>query len=180
MKRLLLISFLLFAFTASAQTTRYGFKLGINVSDLSGDAFEDATNRLGFAGGFFVTIPLNTTLSFQPEFLYSGQGVKPGTSSNIDQREEFDYLQLPLLLRGDFNRVHLLLGPQAGIGVWNSFTSNFRKTMDYSILGGVGIDVTSGVFVEARYSLGLRNVIDDGLPVEAKNRYFQMMVGYRF
>lgn len=185
MKKFLLLAFLFSALSVSAQKTRYGVKAGVNLASLSGETFDDATNRLGFAGGFFATIPLAGKLSFQPEFIYSGQGVKPDSGDNpVNQREELDYLQLPLLIRADFNKFYLNLGPQVGIGVWNSFNTDAYKNFDYTALAGIGVHFTDAVFAEARYSMGFRNIFEEsfryeGSQIDAKNSYFQIMIGYR-
>ncbi|MAZ29490.1 MAG: hypothetical protein CL868_20750 [Cytophagaceae bacterium] len=185
MKKFLLIAVLLSACSLSAQKTRYGVKAGINVSSLSGDVFDDASSRVGAAAGFFATIPVGGNFSFQPEFLYSGQGVKPDSGDNpVNQREELDYLQVPLLLRADFGNFYANLGPQVGIGVWNSFNNEAYKNFDYSGLLGVGMNFTDALFGEVRYSMGFRDIFEEGFryngnQVEGKNSYFQLMVGYR-
>lgn len=180
MKKTILVLALLVATVVSAQKVRYGAKAGINVSTLSGDFFDQYDSRIGFAAGFFATIPFDKTWSFQPEVIYSGQGINTTTSEDFtDQREELDYIQVPLLVRADFGKLYVHLGPQVGVGIWNSFTNEVYKNFDYSALGGLGLNITPALFIEGRYGLGLRNIIEDGYQVEGKNRYFQFMVGYR-
>ena len=71
--------FLLASISTFAQGVRYGAKMGMNFSTLDGDAFENSSTRYGFAAGIFAEIPLGSAFQFQPELLYSGQGIKPNT-----------------------------------------------------------------------------------------------------
>ncbi len=180
MKNLFFGILLLTAFIGNAQAVKYGVKAGINISTLEGDFFDDSDSRIGFAAGFFAIIPFDNTFSFQPEILYSAQGINTTVEGEFtDQREELDYLQLPLLLRADFGSFNFHLGPQVGVGVWNSFNTEVYKNFDYSALAGIGLDVTKAFFIEARYSYGFRNIIEDAVGIEGKKRYFQFMVGYK-
>ena len=108
MKKFLLGIFLLASISTFAQGVRYGAKMGMNFSTLNGDAFENSSTRYGFAAGIFAEIPLGSAFQFQPELLYSGQGIKPNTGPEgnfgfdvngvperpFDERAELDYIQL--------------------------------------------------------------------------------------
>ena len=194
MKKFLLGIFLLAAFNSFAQGVRYGAKIGMNVSTLSGDAFDDSSSRYGFAVGVFAEIPLGNAFQFQPEFLYSGQGIKPNTGPEynfgngedglpmrpFDERAELDYLQLPLLFKKNFGKFNIHLGPQVGVAVWNSDNHEVYKNFDYSGIGGIGVQVFDFLSIEARYSVGFRNVIEERYSgIEGKNQYFALMASYR-
>lgn len=179
MKRILLGIALLFAVSSYAQNVRYGVKAGLNFSTLQGDDFEDALGRYGFAAGLFAQIPLSGNLKFQPEILYSGQGIKPNSmpGSVYAERAELDYLQMPLLLNLNAGKVYFQLGPQVGLGIWNSFNNETYKNYDISGLGGIGYQIIDGLSLEARYSMGFLDVVNGSQ--EGKNSYFAVMVGYR-
>ena len=179
MKRLLLGIALLFAVGSFAQSVRYGVKAGINFSTLQGDDFDNASGRYGFAAGFFAQIPLSESLKFQPELLYSGQGIKPNSlpGSVYAERAELDYLQLPLLLSFNAGKVYFQVGPQVGLGIWNSFNNETYKNYDISGLGGIGYQIMDGLSLEARYSMGFMDVVNG--PAEGKNSYFAIMAAYR-
>ena len=179
MKRLLLGILFLFALGTYAQNIRYGVKTGINFSTLQGDDFDNASGRYGFAAGFFAQIPLGETLKFQPEILYSGQGIKPNSlpGSVYAERAELDYLQLPLLLSFNVGKVYFQLGPQVGLGIWNSYNAYTYKNYDISGLAGIGYQILDGLSLEARYSMGFLDVVNG--PAEGKNSYFAVMAAYR-
>lgn len=194
MKRILLGILLLSTLHTFAQGVRYGAKMGVNISTLDGDAFDDSSSRLGFAAGIFAEIPMGNSFIFQPELLYSGQGIKPNTGPEgnfgfgpdglayrpFDERAELDYIQLPLLVKKNFGKFNIHLGPQVGVAVWNSDNNAVYKNFDYSGLAGIGVQILDGVLLEARYSMGFRNVIEDNtMGIEGKNQYFAVMAAYR-
>ena len=193
MKRILLGILLLTTLNTFAQGVRYGAKMGVNISTLSGDDFEDSSSRLGFAAGVFAEIPMGNSLIFQPELLYSGQGIKPNTGPEgnygfgtdglpnrpFDERAELDYLQIPLLVKKNFGKFNFHIGPQVGVAIWNSDNNGIYKNFDYSGLAGIGVQVLDGVLLEARYSMGFRNIIEDQYNLEGKNQYFAIMAAYR-
>ena len=193
MKRLLLGIVLLTTMGTYAQGIRYGVKMGLNFSTLQGDDFEDSSTRYGFAAGVSAEIPIGGSFFFQPEILYSGQGIKPNTGPSgnygngpdglpvrpFSERAELDYIQLPLLIKKNFKKFNIHLGPQVGVGVWNSDNNAFYKNFDYSALAGIGYQIIEGVVLEARYSMGFRNVIEDQYNLEGKNQYFAIMATYK-
>jgi opacity protein-like surface antigen len=200
MKKILLLSFLMFGFIAFAQDedkdkstdeetvryvdtdidteTKYGFKAGINISNYSGTNIEDIQeglndSRIGAVFGFFVDMHLVNKLRFQPEFLYSAQGAK-------EESLRADYLQIPLMLKLELtNFLNLQVGPQVGFKV-HEFEDSF-KNFDFAVNGGIGLEVLENVSVEARYSLGLADMFDeDRAPnIEGKNAVIQIGVTYR-
>ena len=113
----------------------------------------------------------STEIQFQPELLYSGQGIKPNTGPEgnfgfdvngvperpFDERAELDYIQLPLLIKKNFGKFNIHLGPQVGIAVWNSYNNGIYKNFDYSGIGGIGVQIFDFLALEARYSVGFRN-----------------------
>ncbi|EAQ49018.1 MULTISPECIES: porin family protein [Leeuwenhoekiella] len=194
MKKFLLGIFLLASISTFAQGVRYGAKMGMNFSTLDGDAFENSSTRYGFAAGIFAEIPLGSAFQFQPELLYSGQGIKPNTGPEgnfgfdvngvperpFDERAELDYIQLPLLIKKNFGKFNIHLGPQVGIAVWNSYNNGIYKNFDYSGIGGIGVQIFDFLALEARYSVGFRNVIEpNNQNIEGTNQYFALMASYR-
>lgn len=194
MKKILVSIFVLaFGLTTHAQIYS-GAKAGAVFSTLSGfegdvssidsevaATFEDG--NIGYFFGFFAGIPINEKLSFQPEFQFVQQGSK-------SKELRIDYLQLPLALNyklGD--KLFANIGPQIGLRVWTPGDSNTIDTFDYSIFGTLGFDINSNIFVEARYSLGLNDVVKSNIALESaagrirdasfKNSYFYIGVGYR-
>lgn len=194
MKKILLIIFVLsLGFKAHSQLYS-GAKAGVVFSTLSGfdgdlssidrefsATFEDG--NIGYFFGFFAGIPINKKLTFQPEFQFVQQGSK-------SRELRIDYLQLPLALNyklGD--KLFANIGPQIGLRVWTPGDSNSIDTFDYSVFATLGYDINSSIFVEARYSLGLNDVVKSNITLESatgtirnasfKNSYFYIGVGYR-
>jgi hypothetical protein len=197
MKKLILLSFLLCAFTAFSQEmekgeeetdakeyvstdteTRYGFKAGINISNYSGsnlDDIQDGLNdaRLGAVFGFFIDMSIANHLRFQPELLYSAQGAK-------EEALRADYLQVPLMLKYELTEfLNIQIGPQIGVKI-HEFEDSF-KNFDFGINGGFGVTIIENVAIEARYNLGLADMFDeDRAPtLEGKNAVIQIGLTYR-
>src|SRR5262245_39497939 len=89
-----------YAKPASAQNIGGGVKGGINWSTVSGEVDVDDGRanknlRTGLLVGGFVTFNFLPGLSFEPEVLYSQQGVKLKRGSD-EATAELDYVQIPL------------------------------------------------------------------------------------
>src|SRR5690349_18716768 len=99
-----------FAVTTSSAQSRAsgatgGVKGGVNLSSVSGDIDVgiDKSVHVGGVFGGFVTVPFTEMLAFQPEFLYSMDGVKlKGTGAGqtgFEGKANVDFVRIPLLLR---------------------------------------------------------------------------------
>lgn len=102
--------------SASAQQkTAAGFLGGASFSTLTGadslqqvgESFKSST---GFAGGFYITVPVAKSLMIEPEILYVNKGA--GLDST-DVTLNLNYFEIPVLLRYEFNEGG---GPFAYIG----------------------------------------------------------------
>lgn len=176
MKKIVL-SIIFFAFLCStqlfAQGVRFGFKAGLSISEISNLEYtitnraDDAAiapfnsideGRYGFAVAFLAEIPVNDKLSFQPEFAFSSQG-------NKYEGVRYDFLQIPLGVRLNLNRVFLIAGPQAGLKISFYEQSENYKSFDFSAFGGVGYHFNESIFVEARFTKGFLEVFEDDAAV---------------
>ena len=75
----------------------------------------------------------------------------------------------------------LQAGPEFAfkIAAENEVTDEFSKSLDYGLGIGAGYELTSGLFFDARYNLGLANISDvDGFDVGTSS--IQIGLGYRF
>lgn len=172
MKKILLsLLFLLFIFSTEllAQSVRYGFRLGLNVSEISNYEFDIVNvagddpitafnsieeGRFGFTAAFLVEIPLSQKLSFQPEFQFSTQG-------NKFEGLRYDNLQIPLGLSYNFNKLFITAGPQAGIKISSSEQSENYSSIDFSAFGAIGYFITESLFVEARFTQGFLEIFEE-------------------
>ncbi len=171
-KKVLLLCFFAVCISSVSigQGIRYGFKLGLNVSQISSfssdianlngnailnpsSSFEDS--RFGFAASFIAEFPINDKLSFQPEFGYATQG-------NKAESVRYENLILPLALKINFNKLFVNIGPQASLKISAFEQSDNFKSFDFSGFGGIGYKFTENIFIEARYTIGFIEVFEDG------------------
>jgi outer membrane protein with beta-barrel domain len=155
---------------------QWGIKLGPNFSSWSGDdaeptGSEDKKMKIGLHGGVFVMIPISSMFYFQPELLYSMEGVKYEDAEDKASITA-NYLNLPLSLRlQTTSGFYVVFGPQIGFSLGGKTKFEFMGTEDeqdledlrgmiLSGLIGAGFKSTSGFGVYARYAHGFSNVFD--------------------
>ena len=193
-KILLLVTFLVFGLiTIQAQQSRYGFRLGVNYSDIdfndggSGLINADDDARIGFAAGFFATYYLSEKFSIQPELQFSAQGEKTQVvnrdSSSLD-RLNYNALQLPILLNYHITEnLSISVGPQVGLRIWEWERSDDYETFLFSAVGGIGYYVTDNIGIDLRASYGFTDVIKTSnectFNANGVNHYLQLTVSYR-
>ena len=184
---ILAIGLLLASTTLLAQAPKYGIKAGLNLSRLTGAG--DADWRPGFHAGFLSHIHITPAFSLQPEVVYSSQGAKYPYIDNQDLKRKLEYINIPVLLQYNFdNGFRLQGGPQIGFlvsakdklgdGEISSGTDNY-KTIDFSIPLGFSYLSYSGLGVDARYNLGITNVVD-GSSTNVRNSVLQFGLFYLF
>ncbi|MEQ1758187.1 MAG: porin family protein [Vicinamibacterales bacterium] len=191
MKSLVVAGFVVILALASsangwAQGIGGGAKIGVNFSTVSGDIEAEKSLRTGLLVGGFLTVPKGNTLAFQPEVLFSMQGVKGEEADGTKLTYEINEIQIPLLLRvgRSGGGTHLLLGPSIGIVTSAKATSGSLeqdikddlKSTDIGFIVGAGVTVNR-FLIEARYNLGLTNLNDDSSGGDNKSRVFSVLVG---
>ncbi|MCK8520263.1 PorT family protein [Aquimarina sp. D1M17] len=194
MKKILVFAVLAsFSFFGNAQeeSIRFGAKAGLNLGNVKGDN-ENTDMRTSFHVGALAEIPISEKFAFQPELLYSSQGNKVD-ESDFESTTKLDYLQVPLM--GKFyvaEGLSLQAGPQVGFllaansegednGVdFDEDVKDQLKTIDFGLNLGAGYQLDMGVFFDARYNLGLSNILDDSGDLSVQNSVFQFSVGYKF
>jgi hypothetical protein len=196
-------------FFGGDRATRFGFKGGVNVSQLYVDKVDGNTERSkwGWHAGVFVKAPVGDFFAFQPELLYTNAGTKVSyQGSNFlgvrpgEVRYNLNYIQLPLLGSITLGPVSIQVGPYASylidanirnlqiddplepIGGTGLKVSDFER-FDYGVAGGVAVDV-KGFQLGARYNYGLREISDKGLAGRlvnnSKNSVAQIFIGVAF
>ncbi|HEX8270286.1 MAG TPA: porin family protein [Flavobacterium sp.] len=204
MKKILLSAAAIFAFGfVSAQETRFGAKAGLNLANLGGD-IEDAEMLLGFHVGGFAEVMISDKFGVQPELLFSMQGAKSESSEDIGGTEftyesklKLAYLNIPIMAKyyatEDFN---LQFGPQIGFlmsakdeyevsggGDSESESEDVKdafESIDFGVNFGLGYNFGENFGVEARYNLGLSNIIKDADDFSVNNSVIQVSFGYKF
>jgi hypothetical protein len=173
MRRLLFTFLLVFAgFSAQAQ---FGIKGGLNFSNLKSDRADNFNVLTNWHVGILYEAGLNSSISIQPEFLYSVQGAKL-------RREEFklNYFEVPVLLKVYLTEgFNIQAGPQFGMLL--SESDNFDRfnseTFDFGITGGLEVFLTDELFVQARYYQGTKDVTSN---TNLKNTVVSASLGFIF
>ncbi|WP_395654393.1 porin family protein [Flavobacterium sp.] len=188
MKKILLSAVVLLSTISFAQDVKFGAKVGLNISNLSGDV-EDTKSLIGAHLGGFAEISISEKFAIQPELLFSIQGAKSEYSeSDIDYsyseetKTKLNYLNVPILAKYYVaDKFALLAGPQFGIlmsakedyefsetfsGTTDSGSESidakeFYKSLALSFNLGASYSITENFFVDARYNLGLSSIAKD-------------------
>ncbi|MEO6346457.1 MAG: porin family protein [Aquaticitalea sp.] len=172
-----IFSLLLFVSITSltfSQETQYGVRAGVNVSnlDFTPDADFQNSHRNGFFFGGFVDYGFSEALSLQGELQYSAEG---GKADDL----KADYIQMPIMLRyhlGDSFTIGA--GPMASLKTWKD--RDGFSTFSFSAIGGIEYMITDELFIDARYSYGITNILDPDLKgIEAKNNNIQFGFGIK-
>jgi opacity protein-like surface antigen len=185
MKKLLFSAILLATGIVNAQEIKYGAKLGLNISNFSGDV-TDSKSLIGAQFGGFAEIKISDKFAFQPELLFSMQGAKSkytetylGDTYSEESKTKLNYLNIPVLAKYYIaDKFAVLAGPQFGIlmsakedydvsetysGVTDSYSEsvnvkNFYKSLSLSFNLGASYSFTDNLFIDARYNLGLSSI----------------------
>ena len=176
---------------------KFGLKGGINVSRFDQEVGGVSSSfRAGYHLGLALQFPINSKLSLQPEFVFSGQG---GDYYDIVEGGNLfitcTYINIPVMAKihlGD--RIYLLAGPQIGLQLSQeaeasvttvgggsqsaSLTADEYETFEFGLGFGFGVRIVSGLEVEGRFNLGLTD-INAGTP-KIRNRVLQLGLAYFF
>ncbi len=162
----------LHASPASAQQqASVGFLGGASFSTLmSTDSDVSPKSSTGFAGGFFVSIPVAKSLMVEPEILYVNKG------SGFEDEEftlNLNYIEIPVLLRYEFTQdggPFAYVGPYVGFNVKCNASvdtlgtpcadENVEPSTDFGGTIGIGYRKAAWGF-DIRYDYGFTDVIKD-------------------
>ena len=178
MKKLILavIAIVGFSTASQAQLLKLGIKAGPNFSNFSGGISEiNYKARTSFHVGAVAELSLLENFSIQPELLYSSQGAK------VDGVGDFnlDYISMPVMAKFYLmtDKLSLEAGPQFSFLVNDPQKAYDNQDFDFAVAGGLGLNLTKNIFVQARYVVGLSEV---SKYAEVKNSTFQLSAGLRF
>lgn len=205
-----LLVFFLFSISglyAQQEYFEYGFKGGINLSNVSGDntsSYETRTSMNIGAYGLYKILP---KLGIQAELLYSEQGFsnefnrETNNTEEVDQVLRMQYINLPVL--ASYNIIENLWvegGLQVGYlakaeieeetvtisqsGGVDSSTETIEETdnyerIDLGLAGGLRYKLSQNFMIQARYTQSL-NDINKELQGDQYNSIFSFSVGYVF
>jgi hypothetical protein len=187
MKKIFILVFLVFACTASQ--AQFGVKGGINLANWGGDDADEEGKKslIGPYFGIFYNVKCGGMFSFQPELVYSGQGVK---FEDLGEEAKLvaNYLNLTALARLNTSSGFFVgFGPQIGFLMSAKLKADgdevdFKDDMkgsDIAAALAVGYELKSGFGFYARYNHGLSSVADDS-DTKVFNRVIQIGLRYAF
>lgn len=174
MKKIVIIALVALSGIAM-QAQSFGVKGGFNFSNLKGEGTDDYNVHTSFHVGVLYEVPLLDFLSVQPELIYSVQGAE-----RRNDEIKLNYFTVPAVLKVYLNDgFNIQAGPQFGMLLSESdnFEALKSETFDFGFTGGLEFFVTDGLFVQARYYYGTKEV--SGIS-DIKNRVVQASIGYIF
>lgn len=178
MKKLFLaLTMLAGGMAMQAQDISFGIKAGANFANINGDVDSDGITN--FHAGAVLELNLVPTFSIQAEGLYSSQGAKYDNVLEGAEDLNLDYISVPIMAKYYIlpERLSVMAGPQFSFLVDEAEESLEANSFDMAAAGGVELKIIAGLFAQARYTIGLNDVYDNG---KSKNAVFQLSVGYMF
>ncbi|RKE94697.1 porin family protein [Ichthyenterobacterium magnum] len=165
----------LFTTLSFSQDVKYGVRGGFNISnlDFDPDATFENKHRNSFAFGGFVDFGLGEKFSILTELQYSAEG------GGKDESLRANFVQVPVLVRVKIGDSFLIgAGPQLSLKSW--FHEDGIKNLTFSVVGGVEYMLNDELFIDARYTYGLSNILDgNAAGLEAKNTNIQIGFGIK-
>lgn len=155
---------------------KFGFKGGVNFSNLYTQNVTDNNVLTGFNIGLFAKVPVTNFFAIQPEFIYTTKGAMLTYNNyfvNGTAKYNLNYIEIPIL--AVINLTHnfsIHAGPYIsfltnGKVVNNSSTNifDFEKSInnddynrvDYGLAGGAAVDIDN-FNIGVRYNYGLQKV----------------------
>ncbi|KAA3440770.1 porin family protein [Rufibacter hautae] len=209
---LFLAAVLSFSVAQAQNGPRIGLRAGANMSNISGDLDNQDIyeNKFGFVGGLTANFDLTGDgfLSLQPELLYSQRGYQYRDDEymvgNQNYRSEgsvnFNYLDLPVLLRINAGGLFFEGGPQASylLGIkdksetflGNTQTETERKVekdnlseFEIGYVAGLGYQLENGLSLGLRYNGSINALANEGDNddlTNARHSTFQLTLGFLF
>ena len=199
MKNLFTICLLFLTTLAFSQDLSFGVRGGLNFANgsLSGDADQTGNgvskkSRTSINLGAYALKKLNDKAGVQVELYYSGEGYQLSGGGQTET-DKINFINLAALYKYVFaEKFYFLVGPQLGFRAAANATgggqtidiSKYVKSINLSLVPGVGYDINETIGVSLRYQLGLSNLYDasgaGGGSGTYKSNVIQIVVGYKF
>ncbi len=168
---------------ASAQGFSFGPKIGVNLATIGNLENVDAKMRVGFVVGGFAEYQWSR-FSVSADILYSEQGCK-FDQGNTTNTQRLHYMIAPVLLNYYITGG---LSVKAGIqpGVMTTARSNdglnrsVFKGLDLAVPVGIAYSFSNGFIIDARYNIGLQDIMENPAGDTSKNDVFAFTLGWRF
>jgi len=189
-----------FAFSAAQAQDKvpsFGFKGGLNFSNLYTDNVDDNNVLTGFNAGLYAKFPITNSIAIQPEISYTTKGAELVYNNAFAQGTatfNVNYIEVPILLVMNITEnFNIHVGPYAAYMVSGKtttdsnfgFSENELNTDDFNkfdagLAGGVGLDFDALNF-GVRYNYGLTKLGKDDafISSDAKNSVLSAYIGLR-
>ena len=184
---------------AQEKTASYGFKGGLNFSNLYTDNVDDNNVLTGFNAGLYAKFPISKGIAIQPEISYTTKGAELVYNNAFVKgvaKFNVNYIEVPILLVMNItDNFNLHVGPYAAYMVSGKTsndsnlistqreldTKDFNK-FDAGLAGGLGIDLDVVNF-GVRYNYGLTKIAKQSntsfISSDAKNSVLSVYIGLR-
>lgn len=147
MKKLIL-STVIMTFVLNSHAQNFGLRAGADfaTAKASFDGLSVSENETGFYIGAFTKIKVSESFKIRPEVNYISV-------------KDLDQIQVPVLAEiGLSDKFNLLAGPSFGFLL---DTEEGAKSFNFGAEFGLSYDLSKQFLIEARYNLGLSNLVDD-------------------
>lgn len=192
---LLICGLLLFIYSAKSQS-RFAVKTGFTLANQTKtisipqvpNTQQNTRTLIGYQFGVIYKTILSKNVSFsvQPGFSLIGSSMTlmSADGKSYDTDEKLGYIELPLTLQYSFNKLYFGAGPSIGLKLFSklsgfeniTFDITSYKSMDAAGNILVGYSLSNKIDLNARYSHGLINIIQDPGYAKTKNRFFNFSV----
>ncbi len=178
MKHIILITLVLFMFTAVHADMFFGVRAGLNIADLSGDDADETDSIIGFHIGGMMQYFVSPDILIQPELLFTQKGYEVEYMGHTED-VTLSYLEIPVLAKYNFDLESVILQPFLGpaLGILIDDDDTEAEGIDFGLHLGLDAVLMGNLLIGLRYNLGLTDVFED---VDAKNSVFMIGVGYMF
>ena len=191
--------------TVNAQEVKFGARAGLNFSTLSFTEFSDGADirvkfdtnfKANFHFGVFTEIGFTNQMLLEAGVAYSQQGSKLKSAEafvlGVSQGKEnldssyfsLNMINIPVWLKYDIHgfrpKVGVNLGYLASMEAKiddKTMTEKGDDSFDFGLGIGAEYNLSMGLFFDANFNLGLTSL---GNNPSAKNRVFQIGIGYKF
>ncbi len=162
--------------TPKSTDAKIGIKGGLNLSNLYTKEVDDQNVLLGFNAGFYVDLPITSSVSLQPEVLFTTKGAELKYNNAFAEgtgKFRLNYIEVPLLLKAKLTEnFNIHFGPYAAFLVDSKITNestdntfNFENNVDeddlnkfdFGLAAGLGFEI-DGFGLGARYNYGLTTI----------------------
>lgn len=166
--------------------TTFGLKAGVNFTGFH-TGTSTYTGQFGVNAGATLEHRITRIISIQPELIFNQKGGDYTISGNdmvIRATSKLNYLDIPLMAKINIlENLNFQLGPQIGflLSEKTEYGSEEIDTapefLDLGINAGLGYQTKSRIFVQARYSYGIKEIFEN---TNYKNSVISLSIGYKF